>query len=569
MGKRKATEAPLDSAQSTSSAIPRWKRSESPVESFSDAEGADANECWEVDIVGEEVDYWGNVRLEAEWTTWKRKDGTNATWKDEYLQCVDTGPWKSHQKHRRKQLAAKDRTIQVHTGLDIHNNETRLRAMAFEEKLKASRPCTWGSDRLKIIQQREEDSREERLTETEDSVRKLRNTKARLRERTGSSSFISSSSPAVSRMGSAVSSSSRMSSESLGHMTTFAKGFPVLSQEIALAHPLERPMSEKAKGKQRELTVAPPVTPSKTSDRRRSSLGRKWTNDSGVPGAPITFVNDEDDEEVPPLPPNFTYLERGYKFSDPDVLWPSEDFFLSCRCKTSCNAANNCDCQDPSELRDSSGRRYFAYDEKGRFKANKVPRGVEVIECTSRCSCNLSCRNRVAQRPRDIPIEIFKTPKCGWGVRSSTFIEKGKVLGIYTGELIPRKRAHEASKSGESSYCFDLDGHEDLSVTGKPCTNGYSVDSYRCGNWTRFINHSCSSNIQIYLVVYDTVPDSGMPYAAYVAKQDIPANEELVFDYNPHPAPVAKLTSSSKRKGIVPRDRDPCYCDATECRGYL
>lgn len=43
------------------------------------------------------------------------------------------------------------------------------------------------------------------------------------------------------------------------------------------------------------------------------------------------------------------------------------------------------------------------------------------------------CPNRVAQQPRDVPVEIFKTNDRGWGVRAPVDVERGKVLGIYTG----------------------------------------------------------------------------------------------------------------------------------------
>src|SRR5882672_9492747 len=49
------------------------------------------------------------------------------------------------------------------------------------------------------------------------------------------------------------------------------------------------------------------------------------------------------------------------------------------------------------------------------------------------CSCDERCRSRVAQRPRKFPIEVFRTAKCGWGVRSTVDLPKGTVLGVYTG----------------------------------------------------------------------------------------------------------------------------------------
>ncbi|KAJ7850471.1 hypothetical protein B0H13DRAFT_1644489, partial [Mycena leptocephala] len=57
----------------------------------------------------------------------------------------------------------------------------------------------------------------------------------------------------------------------------------------------------------------------------------------------------------------------------------------------------------------------------------------KIIECNDNCACPTSCFNRVAQRPRRIPIEIFKTEKRGWGVRTSNALVRGQVLGLYTG----------------------------------------------------------------------------------------------------------------------------------------
>lgn len=76
---------------------------------------------------------------------------------------------------------------------------------------------------------------------------------------------------------------------------------------------------------------------------------------------------------------------------------------------------------------------------QGRFRFNdyespsKGGAKVEVIECNRYCECPPDCFNRVSQRPRVFPLEIFKTPNCGWGVRATTIIKKGEVVGIHTG----------------------------------------------------------------------------------------------------------------------------------------
>jgi histone-lysine N-methyltransferase SUV39H len=85
---------------------------------------------------------------------------------------------------------------------------------------------------------------------------------------------------------------------------------------------------------------------------------------------------------------------------------------------------------------------------QGLFSFN-VPRHVEVVECNAvscsvsslviltcsveACRCGPDCINRVSQRPRDVPLEIFKTQEKGWGVRTAIDIVRGKVLGMYSG----------------------------------------------------------------------------------------------------------------------------------------
>jgi histone-lysine N-methyltransferase SUV39H len=53
------------------------------------------------------------------------------------------------------------------------------------------------------------------------------------------------------------------------------------------------------------------------------------------------------------------------------------------------------------------------------------------------CSCGSICPNRVAQKPRDVPLQIFKTKHRGWGVRTPKALPKGKVIGIFTGSVVP------------------------------------------------------------------------------------------------------------------------------------
>jgi hypothetical protein len=58
---------------------------------------------------------------------------------------------------------------------------------------------------------------------------------------------------------------------------------------------------------------------------------------------------------------------------------------------------------------------------------------VEVVECNALCACPDDCPNRASQKPRSVPIQIFKTATCGWGARSTAMISRGQVIGFHTG----------------------------------------------------------------------------------------------------------------------------------------
>lgn len=64
----------------------------------------------------------------------------------------------------------------------------------------------------------------------------------------------------------------------------------------------------------------------------------------------------------------------------------------------------------------------------------RIPLTIVLIHSDNQvCRCGPNCNNRIAQRPRDVPLEIFKTEGKGWGVRASVDVVRGKVLGMYSG----------------------------------------------------------------------------------------------------------------------------------------
>ncbi|KAF5353913.1 hypothetical protein D9756_007135 [Leucocoprinus leucothites] len=260
----------------------------------------------------------------------------------------------------------------------------------------------------------------------------------------------------------------------------------------------------------------PTLPTSTTVQPPQAKLSNEWTKVARAAGAaPISFINEVDSEEGPKLAPGFKYIEKGH------------------------------------------GNKAFAYSDSGLF-AFRTSRGTEVLECNEACSCKADCINRVAQRPRDVPLEIFKTHGKGWGVRASVDIVRGKVIGMYTG-LITRE---EASNNPEACYIFDLDGQENPEDDQDGGARGmFSVDAETCGNWTRFINHSCGPNIAVYLAVYDTIPSTNQPYITFVAREAVKAGTELTLDYDPGHADNPPHEDS---EGIVKE----CFCGSDKCRRW-
>ncbi|QRV90807.1 histone-lysine N-methyltransferase [Ceratobasidium sp. AG-Ba] len=309
--------------------------------------------------------------------------------------------------------------------------------------------------------------------------------------------------------------------------------------------------------------------PSQTADSGPSPLellGEEWTERAEAVGAAfITFTNDSDTPDV------FPKLKKTFEYSEMEIVWGPDagvenidDMFVSCRCSDQCDRPHACGCQAPLFENAASGPRAlhkFAYNSKGLFRLNH--RGV-VVECNKRCMCSSSCPNRVAQQPRTVPMDIFMPSIQGWGVRPLRSIKAGQVLGTFTGEILTREKAGNCTRyvsardlaTGKkirfddyNRYLFDLDARH----------KKFTLNCWRYGNWTRFINHSCDPNLKIYPVCYDTLPETGLERLAVVAVRDIRAREELTFDYSPNQA------SEGTDHGFSIQ----CVCGTQKCRGLI
>ncbi|KAJ7474751.1 SET domain-containing protein [Mycena latifolia] len=291
--------------------------------------------------------------------------------------------------------------------------------------------------------------------------------------------------------------------------------------------------------------------PARILKTRRELIQHEWNKIAREAGAAgIEFINEIDDEEVPPgIGVLFPYIERRYIF-DIGIAEPSPPSGCQCNGLSGCGHPKKCSCQ--VDL-----KRGPAYTPHGLFKFNT---DSEIIECNDHCLCPPKCVNRVAQFPRKVPVQIFKTEKRGWGARIPVDLVRGRVVGLYTGR---REEADKLSGS-RASYCFDLDINEEPDKD--PPANAYSVDALGCGMCSIYLRR-CPL-----LKTSRQLDSDNMPYLALVATDNIPAYTELTFDYNPADQrhwELKRYREKSRSKKNKSKTQTRCLCGTSKCRGWL
>ncbi|VDB99382.1 unnamed protein product [Peniophora sp. CBMAI 1063] len=296
------------------------------------------------------------------------------------------------------------------------------------------------------------------------------------------------------------------------------------------------------------------------------ALENEWSSVARRQGAESVVLVNDVDNELPSVPPDFIWTEADYIIAP--GYEPNARYQLHCRDCSPCGIGDPCRCIREAD-RDFDG----AYD-CGYLRESLVDcgHGFVIRECNP-VYCR-RCLNRASQDQRRWIPEIFKTDDGrGWGVRARVKLERGEILGVYTGKLLPpidsaTSGLIEASIQEDSActiksldgdidvqYMFALDGYSD-----RDAETAWSVDGYGAGNWTRFVNHSCKPNTLVYSrsLGQMTSDDQELLYLVLVARYDIPTGTELTFDYRPGGIHEAGQEG-----------RQECLCGAMNCRGRL
>lgn len=164
-----------------------------------------------------------------------------------------------------------------------------------------------------------------------------------------------------------------------------------------------------------------------------------------------------------------------------------------------------------------------------------------MIECNSRCKCGAACSNKRFQQGCKVKVEVLKTEKKGWGLRTLEDLEPNQFVMEYCGEVMDYRdfqdRAEQYDRENRRHYYFmTLRADEIIDATFK-------------GNLSRFINHSCDPNCETQKWTVN-----GLLRIGFFTLKHITAGEELTFDY--------KLQRYGKVAQV-------CYCEGLNCRGFI
>ncbi|XP_076034756.1 histone-lysine N-methyltransferase eggless-like [Oratosquilla oratoria] len=133
-------------------------------------------------------------------------------------------------------------------------------------------------------------------------------------------------------------------------------------------------------------------------------------------------------------------------------------FLICCDCEDDCWDKSKCACWqltiESTRIKNGVNNPDVGYQHRRLYE--QVQTGL--YECNSRCTCKSTCLNRVVQHPLRLKLQLFRTARRGWGVRTLHDIPKGTFIAVYVGRILSETKANQEGKStGGDDYYAELD----------------------------------------------------------------------------------------------------------------
>ncbi|XP_068205106.1 histone-lysine N-methyltransferase eggless-like isoform X2 [Palaemon carinicauda] len=175
----------------------------------------------------------------------------------------------------------------------------------------------------------------------------------------------------------------------------------------------------------------------------------------GEENVKISCVNSLDETE--PLPLTYCNVRLPTQHVPLNL---DQDFLICCDCTDNCQDKTKCACQQLTVY----GTRICNMKENPNagYQHRRLYEQVQsgIYECNSRCRCAVNrCLNRVVQHPLRLKLQLFKTARRGWGVRTLCDVPRGGFICVYVGKMLSETVANEEGKQviGGDDYYAELD----------------------------------------------------------------------------------------------------------------
>ena len=135
-----------------------------------------------------------------------------------------------------------------------------------------------------------------------------------------------------------------------------------------------------------------------------------------------------------------------------------EEFLTGCHCQDDCVDRDKCSCWQLT-IQSTKCDWENKVDPSVGYEYRRLKEVVltGIYECNKLCECSKTCLNRVAQNPLRLKLQVFKTAKRGWGIRTLHDIPGGTYICNYVGNLFSTQEGNIYGKNFGDEYFADLD----------------------------------------------------------------------------------------------------------------